>query len=160
MPSLPHSAALTRRACRQALAQHAGREGALLPILHDVQAALGFVPREAVAVVAEALNLTRAEVHGTLSFYHDFRDAPAGRRVVKLCQAEACQARGGRAVTAAAEARLGLQLGETSADGELTLEPVYCLGLCASGPAALVDGEPVGRLSPDDVGRIFEEATP
>ena len=160
MPRPQTSAALTKQACRKALARHAGREGALLPILHDLQDALGFVPHEAVAILAEALNLTRAEVHGTLSFYHDFRDAPAGRRIVKLCQAEACQARGGRAVTAAATARLGVPLGETSADGELTLEPVYCLGLCASGPAALVDGRPVARLSPDDLGPLFEEARP
>lgn len=160
MPSLHTSAAFASRACRQALARHAGREGPLLPILHDVQAALGFVPPEAVAIIAEALNLTRAEVHGTLSFYHDFREAPAGRRIVKICQAEACQARGGRTLTAAVETRLGLQLGETSADGELTLEPVYCLGLCASGPAALVDGQPVGRLSPDDLGKILEAAAP
>lgn len=138
------------------LERHAGREGALLPILHDVQAAVGFVPEAAIAPIAEALNLTRAEVHGTLSFYHDFRRAPAGRRVVKLCQAEACQARGGRSVTAAAEATLGVRLGETSLDGEVTLEPVYCLGLCASGPAALVDGRPVGRLTPEESRQLLE----
>ena len=142
------------------LERHAGREGALLPILHDVQAAMGFVPEAAIAPIAEALNLTRAEVHGTLSFYHDFRRAPAGRRVVKLCQAEACQARGSRSVTAAAEAMLLVRLGETSLDGEVTLEPVYCLGLCASGPAALVDGRPVGRLAATDVRAQLAEVAP
>lgn len=132
--------------CQEIVEAHARREGALLPVLHDVQATFGFIPDEAVAIVAAALNLTRAEVHGTISFYHDFRRVPAGRRVVKLCQAEACQARGGRKMTAEIERGLGLALGETSANGDVSLEPVYCLGLCASGPAALVDGRPVGRL--------------
>lgn len=123
------------------------QEGALLPILHRLQHAFGCVPDEAVPLVAEALNISRAEVHGVVTFYHDFRRQPAGRRVVKLCQAEACQARGGRAVTAAALAEAGVALGGTTADGELTVEAVYCLGLCASGPAALVDGQPVARLN-------------
>lgn len=158
MSRRPPTAALVTQICRKALLRHEGREGALLPILHDVQSALGFVPDQAVADLAEGLNLTRAEVHGTLSFYHDFRGSPAGRRVVKLCQAEACQARGGRAVAAAAEARLGVRLGETSPDGEVTLEPVYCLGLCASGPAALVDGQPVARLAPDALDVLAEAA--
>ena len=131
---------------REIVAGHAGREGALLPVLHGLQGAFGHVPDEAVALVAEALNLSRAEVHGVVSFYHDFRRRPAGRRVVKLCQAEACQARGGRAVTAAALASAGVALGQTTADGEVSVEGVYCLGLCASGPAALVDGRPVARL--------------
>ncbi len=139
------------------LSRHAGVEGALLPVLHEVQARLGFVPEAAVAPIASALNLTRAEVHGTISFYSDFSERPAGRRVVKLCQAEACQARGGRAVTAAAQSLLGVGLGETSADGAVTLEPVYCLGLCASGPAALVDGCPVARLLADDVQGLLAE---
>jgi formate dehydrogenase subunit gamma len=146
--------------CSEILARHAMREGALLPILRDVQQALGCVPAEAVPVIAEALNLTRAEVHGVVSFYHDFREAPPGRRVVKLCQAEACQARGGRAVTGAAEAGLGLRLGETSPDGAVTLEAVYCLGLCASGPAALVDGRPHARLVPDEVVALLRCASP
>lgn len=142
---------------REIVGRHSGREGALLPILHDIQERLGWVPDEAAAHVAEALNLSRAEVHGVLTFYHDFRRAPAGRRVLKLCQAEACQARGGRVVTAAAEARLGVRLGQTSADGEITLEAVYCLGLCASGPAALLDDRPVGRLDGARVERLIEE---
>lgn len=143
--------------CQTVIARHHRREGALLPILHEIQATLGHVPKEAVAPIAEALNLSRAEVHGALSFYHDFREAPPGRRVVKLCQAEACQARGGREVTAAAERRLTVALGATTADGAVTLEPVYCLGLCASGPAALVDGRPVGRLAPDDLERLLRD---
>ncbi len=139
------------------LARHPARQDALLPILHDVQAHVGWVPDEAVAEIAHALNLSRAEVHGVVTFYRDFRRAPAARHVVKLCQAEACQARGGRAVTAAAEAAFGLSLGETSPDAEMTLEAVYCLGLCASGPAALVDGRPVGRLDAADLDRLKPE---
>lgn len=130
----------------QICAAHAGREGPLLPILHDVQASFGHVPAGAVPVIAEALNLTRAEVHGVMSFYHDFRDTPAGRHVVKICRSEACQAVGADASIAAAEAALGIAMGDTTADGAVTLEPVYCLGLCACGPAALVDGEVVGRV--------------
>lgn len=122
-------------------------DGPLLPILHAIQGAFGCVPREAVPVIAEALNLTRAEVHGVVSFYHDFRDTPAGRRVIRLCRAEACQSMGGEALAADLLARHGLDWGGTTADGELTVEPVYCLGLCAVAPAALIDGEPVGRLT-------------
>ena len=134
---------------REIVAAHAGLEGPLLPILHAVQAEFGCVPRDAVPVLAEALNLSRAEVHGVVSFYHDFRQAPAGRRVVRLCRAEACQSMGGEAVAAQLLARLGVDWGGTTADGAVTVEPAYCLGLCAVAPAALVDGEPVGRLDAD-----------
>lgn len=121
-------------------------EGGLIEALHALQAEFGYTPPEVVPVLAELFNLSRAEVHGVVSFYHDFRSAPAGRRVIKLCRAEACQAAGGRAVADYAQAALGLKFGETSADGALTLEAVYCLGLCPAAPAALIDGEPVGRL--------------
>lgn len=126
---------------------HGGVEGALLPILHAVQHRVGWVPASAVPIIAEALNLSRAEVHGVLTFYQDFRPAPAGRHVLKVCQAEACQARGARELTQHAEARLGVPLGETTADGAVTLEAIYCLGLCANGPAALIDGAPLARLN-------------
>jgi formate dehydrogenase subunit gamma len=96
-------------------------------------------------LIAEALNITRAEVHGVISFYHDFRRTPAGRHVLKLCRAEACQAAGGDALAAHAEARLGMPMGTTAADGSVTLEPVYCLGLCAVAPSAMLDGRVVGR---------------
>lgn len=138
------------------IAGHAGENGALLPILHDLQHAFGWVPDDAVPLLAEALNLSRAEVHGVLTFYHDFRREPAGRHVVKLCQAEACQARGSRALTAHAEQRLGVTLGETSADGQVTLEAIYCLGLCASGPSGLVDDRPVARLDPTRFDRLMK----
>ncbi len=121
-------------------------EGPLLPILHAVQQAFGHVPQAAIPLIAARLNLTRAEVHGVVSFYHDFRQAPGGRHVLKLCQAEACRAMGGKQHAADLLARLGLRLGETTADGRLTIEPVYCLGLCATAPAALLDGAPHGRL--------------
>jgi len=120
------------------IAQHRATPGALLPLLHAVQEALGHVPPAAVPLMAQALNLSRAEVHGVVSYYHFFRSTPAGRVVVQLCQAEACQACGSPALTAAAERMLGCALGSTRADGEVTLAPVYCLGLCAQSPAAAV----------------------
>jgi formate dehydrogenase subunit gamma len=124
---------------------HRGLEGPLLPILHAVQAEWGHVPEPAIPVIAEALNLGRAEVWGVVSFYHDFRRAPAGKLVVKLCAAEACQAQGGRALAREVLAGLGLPDFGTTADGRVTVEKVYCLGLCACGPAALVGERPVGR---------------
>lgn len=140
-------------ATRRILASHAALEGPLLPVLHAVQAEFGHIPQAALPVIAQALALSRAEVYGVVSFYHDFRDAPAGARVVKFCRAEACQAVGGDALAAQAQARLGIGWGETTPDGRVTLEPVFCLGLCACGPAALIDGAPVGRL---DEARLFE----
>lgn len=122
------------------------REGPLLPMLHAIQDAFGHVPDEAVRFLADLLNLSRAEVHGVVSFYHDFRRSPAGRHVVKLCCAEACQAMGSRRLQAELESALGIALGETTPDGRVTLEPVYCLGNCALSPAALIDGRLHGRL--------------
>jgi formate dehydrogenase subunit gamma len=139
------------------LAAHAGVEGALLPILHAVQADYGFVPQAALPQIAAALGQTRAEVHGVMSFYHDFREEPAGRHVVKLCRSEACQAMGGAALVAEAEAALGCAMGETRADQKVTLEPIYCLGLCACGPAAQVDGKLVGRLDAAKLAKIKSE---
>ena len=134
-------------AVTEIVAAFVGVQGALLPIFHAVQHRLGWVPTSAVPIIANGLNLSRADVHGVLTFYHDLRQAPAGRHVLKVCQAEACQARGSRELTAHAEARLGVPLGETTADGAVTLEAIYCLGLCASGPAALIDGAPMARLN-------------
>ncbi|WP_337185147.1 formate dehydrogenase subunit gamma [Phenylobacterium sp.] len=132
---------------REIAVAHVGLEGPLLPVLHALQAEFGHVPPAATPIVAEALNLTRAEVHGVITFYHDFRETPAGRRQVKICRAEACQATGGEAVAAALLANLETDWGDTTPDGGITVEAVYCLGLCAVAPAALVDGEPVGRLT-------------
>ena len=122
-----------------------GREGPLLPILHALHDAFGHLPAAALPPVAEVLGLSRAEVHGVASFYHDFREAPAGRHVLKLCRAEACQAVGGVALAEAVQRALGIGWGETTTDGRVTLEPVFCLGLCACAPAAMVDGGLVGR---------------
>ena len=139
------------------VAAHAALEGPLLPILHAVQASYGFVPRDALPVIAEGLNISRAEVHGVMSFYHDFRSEPAGRHVVKLCRAEACQAVGADALADHAKQRLGLDWHGTSRNGAVTLEPVFCLGLCACGPAALVDGKVVGRLDAETLEDILLE---
>ncbi len=136
---------------------HRHLEGPLLPILHAVQDAYGFVPRDALPVIAEALNLSRAEVHGVMTFYHDYRAEKAGRHVVRLCRAEACQAMGGDALADRAKARLGVDWHGTTANGAVTLEPVFCLGLCACGPAALVDGEVVGRVDDAALNAILTE---
>lgn len=136
---------------------HLKCEGPLLPILHDLQSAFGHIPEPAVPMVAEALNLSRAEVHGVVTFYHDFREMPAGRHVIKLCRAEACQACGGDELTERAEARLGVKFGETTADGHVTLEPVYCLGLCSVAPSAMIDGRLVGRLDGKKLDTLLAE---
>lgn len=140
------------------IADHAALEGPLLPILHAVQAEFGHVPAEAHPLIADALNISRAELHGVVTFYHDFRDHAPGRHVLKICRAEACQSVGGTTVAEAAKARLGLDWHETSPGGELTLEPVYCLGLCACGPAAMLDGQVIGRLDADRIDVIAKEA--
>jgi formate dehydrogenase subunit gamma len=137
------------------LEAHQGLEGPLLPILHAVQAAFGYVPDSAIPQIAKALMLSKAEVHGVVSFYHDFREKPAGRHVLKLCRAEACQAVGADAVAGRIKAALGIDWHETTPDGRVTLEPVFCLGLCACGPAAMVDGRLVGRC---DEGVLAEVA--
>ncbi len=131
---------------------------ALLEILHEIQHQLGYVPAEAVPILADTLNISRAEVHGVITFYHDFRDKPAGRCVVKLCRAEACQAVGCESVAAEAERLLGAQFGETSPDGAVTLETVYCLGNCALGPSALVDGELYGRVTAERLAGLARPA--
>ena len=140
------------------IAEHSGLEGATLVILHALQEAFGYVPEPAIPMVAEALNLSRAEVHGVFTFYHDFRKEPAGRHVLKLCRAEACQAAGGDALAAHAEAKLGIALGYTTADDRVTLEPIYCLGLCATAPSAMLDGRVVGRLDEKRLDALIAEA--
>lgn len=126
---------------------HRSMPGALLPMLHGIQDALGHVPAAAVPRLAEALNLSQAEVHGVLSFYHDFRTSPPGRHVLRLCRAEACQAMGCEALEAHLHQRHGLAFHETTPDGAVTLEPVYCLGNCACAPSVMVDGEVRGRVT-------------
>lgn len=121
--------------------------GALLPVLHAVQDSIGYIPREAVSVIAEALQLTRAEVSGVISFYHHFRTTPPGRHTVEVCRAEACQAVGARQLEAHAKTRLGLNYHETGGDGRFSLEPVYCLGNCACGPSVRIGDAVYGRVS-------------
>ena len=130
------------------LDEHRDRPGALLPILHGIQHALGYVPPECVETLARSLKLSRAEVHGVISFYHDFRSTPPGRHVVKLCRAESCQAVGADALLAHARQRLGVELHQTTADGNVTLEPIYCLGNCALSPAMMVDDQIHGLMTP------------
>ena len=130
------------------LAAHPARDGALLPLLHAVQEALGYLPPAVVPLIAEHLSLSRAEVHGVISYYHFFRSAPPGKQVLQVCRAEACQARGADALLAHAEARLGCASHHTRADGAVTLEPVYCLGLCASAPALQINERLHARMTP------------
>ncbi|MDF1802577.1 formate dehydrogenase subunit gamma [Thalassovita sp.] len=133
-------------------------EGPLLPILHAIQEVYGHVPEMAVPLIADVLNIGKAEVHGVVSFYHDFREVPAGRHTVKICRAEACQAMGGEAVATQALARLGVGWHGTTANGAVTIEPVYCLGLCACAPAAMVDGRGVGRVDAARMDALLSEA--
>jgi formate dehydrogenase subunit gamma len=140
------------------IAGHTQLEGATLVILHALQEAFGYVPEPAIPMIASALNLSRAEVHGVFTFYHDFRKEPAGRHVLKLCRAEACQAAGGDALAARAEARLGIAIGDTTPDRLTTLEPIYCLGLCATAPSAMLDGRLVGRLDEARIDALLAEA--
>lgn len=133
-------------------------DGAMLPILHALQQEFGYIDRAAVPLVAEALNVSRAEVHGVVTFYHDFREAPAGRHVLKLCRAEACQSVGCADLADHLAHRHGLAPGQTTPDGMLTLENVYCLGNCALGPSAMLDGELIGRVDADQLDAMVRKA--
>lgn len=133
-------------------------EGPLLPILHELQRAYGHVPNAAIPLIAQALNVTKAEVHGVVSFYHDFREAPAGRHVLKICRSEACQSVGGDALAASTLARLGLDWHGTTGNGAVTVEPVYCLGLCACGPSVMIDDRVVGRVDEARMDKLLQEA--
>jgi formate dehydrogenase subunit gamma len=140
------------------VARYRHLEGPTLPILQALQETFGCVPEAAVPLVAEALNLSRAEIHGTVTFYHDFKKEPLGRRVLKLCRAESCQAAGGDALAARAEEKLGVELGGTTLDNRVTLEPVYCLGLCHSSPAAMLDKHVYGMLDEQRLDALVKEA--
>ena len=143
---------------QEVLARHANEDGALLPILHELQDRLGHVPQEAVSDIADALNLSRAEVHGVITYYHHFRSEPAGRHVLQICRAEACQSMGADALLSHAELRLGCASHSTTSDGSFSLEPAYCLGLCASSPALMLDGEPHGRVSARGLDALIAQA--
>lgn len=141
---------------RSVVDRHRGDRGALLPILHSLQAEFGYVDQAMIPALAAELNLSRAEVHGVVSFYHDFRAEPAGRTVVRLCRAEACQSVGAEDLVAHAERRLGSKLGTTTPDRAVTLEQVFCLGNCALGPAGQVNGRLYGRLDPARLDGILD----
>jgi formate dehydrogenase subunit gamma len=140
------------------IAQHKDQKGATLPILHALQEVFGCVPLEAEPLIADALNITRAEVHGCVTFYHDYRRQPPGRRVLKICLAESCQASGVRALEKRAKEKLGVEMGGTTADNRVTLEPVYCLGLCHSSPAAMLDREVYAGLDEERLDELLKEA--
>lgn len=137
---------------------HTPLEGPLLPILHALQDAFGYVPTQAHGPICDALTISRAELHGVLTFYHDFRAAPAGKHVLKICRAEACQSVGGAALAERLLAKLGLDWHGTTANGAVTVEPVYCLGLCACAPAAMVDGRVMGRVDAAKLDKLLAEA--
>ncbi len=143
---------------REIIAGQLHLEGPLLPIFHALQETFGHVPQTALLPIADALNITRAEVHGVMSFYHDFREIPAGRHVVKICRAEACQANGADALAARTLQKLGTEWHGTTDNGAVTIEPVYCLGLCACGPAAMVDDKVVGRVDDAKMDKLLAEA--
>jgi len=134
------------------------KPGALMPILHGIQDELGYVPPDAVPLIADVLNLTRAEVHGVVTFYHDFRSEAPGRHIVRICQAESCQATGSDALTAHARRHLGIEFHQTTRDANFTLEPVYCLGNCAGSPSVMIDQEVFGRVTPARLEVILKEA--
>ncbi len=158
MPNISGFDARMMPRLQEIISQFQQVDGGLLPLLHEIQSAFGYIPREAEPEIAKALNLTRADVHGVISFYHDYRRAPAGRHVLKLCRAEACQSMGSEAQAKALLDHLGLNWGETSADGRITIEAVYCLGLCATAPSALFDDQPIGRTNADRLITLAEAA--
>ncbi|MBB5391123.1 MULTISPECIES: formate dehydrogenase subunit gamma [unclassified Herbaspirillum] len=143
-------------AVRAIIAERKGMAGAMLPILHGIQEKLGYIPSDVVPMVADGLNVSRAEVHGVVSFYHFFRQQPPGRHVVQVCRAEACQARGADALAGHAQEMLGCAFHETTADGQFTLEPVYCLGQCACGPNIMIDDDLHARVGADKFQRLVQ----
>jgi len=154
-PSLPAAQASV---VVEALAANHHDPTRLLVVLQDIQHRLGYLPHDAVHPIAIGLGLSRAEVHGVISFYHDLRTEPAGRHILKVCQAESCQATGGRVLTQHIEDVVGCNLGQTTADGAITLEAVYCLGLCAASPAVMIDERPIARVTTARIDRVIDDA--
>lgn len=148
----------TKKAIEASITSNKNKPGALLPILHGIQDEIGHIPQEAVQVIANELNLSQAEVHGVISFYHYFRQTPPGRHTVQICQAESCQAMGSDALTAHAKKALGVDFHETSADQAFSLEPVYCLGNCACSPAVMIDDDVYGRVTTDRLDQLLAAA--
>ena len=140
----------------KAVQKYAGVPGGLLPLLHDIQAGLGFIPKDYVKVIAKGMGLSRAEVHGVISFYHDFHDQPRGQKTVHVCRAEACQAMGSRKLEAHVKARLGIDYGGTTTDGRFSLEPVYCLGNCACSPSIRIGDDVYARVDMDRFDELLD----
>ena len=158
VPSTAPSGEMLDARVREIVANHRDDRGALLPILHAVQAEFGCVSPEMIPLIAHELNLSRADVHGVASFYRDFRSTPAGQTIVRVCRAEACQAVGGRELATAATTQLGVDFGETSVNGTVTLDEVFCLGNCALGPAVAVNGTTYGRVDAARLSSLVEQA--
>jgi formate dehydrogenase subunit gamma len=144
---------------RAIISRELDKEGAALPILHALQEEFGYLPEAALPLVAEALNVSRAEIYGVATFYHDFHLEPRGKHVLALCRAEACQAMGAAGLAEQAQTRLGIGWGETTPDGRTTLEQTFCLGLCACAPSAMIDGKIVGRVTPQKLETLIAEAS-
>lgn len=155
---MPEVSAWNAERAREIIADNIGLEGPMLPILHALQEEFGHINTAAVPLIAGALNLSRAEVHGVVTFYHDFRVAPCGRHLLQLCRGEACQSMGSESLAETVFGKLGVGWHGTTRDNGLTVEPVYCLGLCATSPSALLDGEPIGRLDAGKITEALEEA--
>jgi len=145
-----------QQAVLNAIEENKHLEGPLLPILHRIQNDLGHIPSEHVSDIASALNLSRAEVHGVITFYHSFKNEAHGKHVIEVCRAESCQAKGGRAIEAAVKTKLGVDYEQTTSDGAITLEPVYCLGNCACSPAIKIDTQIYGRVTEESVSNLID----
>lgn len=154
--SIQTPASFDMAAIESIIAQRKTMPGSLLPILHDIQNTVGYIPPASVPAIAEGLNISRAEVHGVITYYHFFRQHPAGKHVVQVCRAEACQARGGESLAEHAKELLGCDFHGTTADGNFSLEAVYCLGQCASGPAIQIDDDLHARVSPEKFNRLIQ----
>lgn len=139
-----------------AVHKYADSPGGLMPLLHEIQASLGFIPKDCVAAIAKGMGLSRAEVHGVISFYHDFHDQPRGQTTIHLCRAEACQAMGSRRLEAHVKSRLGIDYGGTTADGRFSLEPVYCLGNCACSPSIRMGDDVFARVDADRFDELMD----
>jgi len=148
----------TRDVIEASITSNKDKPGALLPILHGIQDNIGYIPPEAVPVIASELNLSRAEVHGVISFYHYFRETPPGKHTLQICQAESCQAMGSAALTEHAKALLHIDFHQTTGDQAVSLEPVYCLGNCACSPAIMLDDEVYGRVTPTQLAQLIDQA--
>jgi len=159
-PTLVETQPQGKEAVERICSRYGNKPDALLEILHDLQDELGFVPESTLPAIARALNLSRAEVHGVVTFYHDFRHKPAGRHVIKVCQAESCQSMGAEALTAALQKSLKVTLGETTSNDAITLEAVYCLGNCALSPAVMIDHKLVGRADAKKLKKTLADLMP